>query len=184
MVRLLPGKHVMASRRFTAFLLLSFLLPQAISAADDWKQFRGPNGSGVSGETNLPVDFGPEKNVIWKTPLPPGHSSPVLAGDRIFVSAHEGEMKLLVLSLDRAGGKIVWRREILKPRAQKLHKSNSPASPSPVTDGRNVYAFFTQPTFGMFALLVNLRQGRDGLHNADGLCYRFGEFWLSRSTFG
>lgn len=156
MARLLPGKHFMTSRRFAISLLLFFMLPRAISASDDWKQFRGPNGSGVSSETNLPVEFGPEKNVIWKTPLPPGHSSPVLAGDRIFVSAHEGEMKLLVLSLDRAGGKIVWRREILKPRAQKLHKSNSPASPSPVTDGRNVYAFFTD-----FGLISFDRDGKE-----------------------
>ncbi len=46
--------------------------------AEDWSQFRGPNGTGVSITTGLPTEFGPEKNVVWKTPLPPGHSSPVL----------------------------------------------------------------------------------------------------------
>jgi len=46
-------------------------------AAEDWTQFRGPNGTGVSISTGLPTEFGPDKNVIWQTPLPPGHSSPV-----------------------------------------------------------------------------------------------------------
>jgi outer membrane protein assembly factor BamB len=118
------------------------------SASDDWSQFRGPNASGVSNETGLPVNFGPDQNVVWKTPLPPGHSSPVLTNDRIFVTAHEAN-KLLVICLDRANGKIVWQREVPKPRSQELHKSNSPASPSPVTDGQNVYAFFTD--FGLIS---------------------------------
>ena len=48
------------------------------AAAEDWPQFRGLNGSGVSVSTGLPEVFGPEKNLVWKTPLPPGHSSPVL----------------------------------------------------------------------------------------------------------
>ena len=58
------------------------------AAAEDWPQFRGPNGSGVSVSTGLPEVFGPEKNVVWKTPLPPGHSSPVLTRDRVFVTAY------------------------------------------------------------------------------------------------
>jgi outer membrane protein assembly factor BamB len=86
--------------------------------------------------------------VVWKTPLPPGHSSPVLTQNRIFVTAYEGN-KLLVICLDRTTGKIVWQREAPKQRAQALHKSNSPASPSPVTDGQNVYAFFTD--FGLIS---------------------------------
>src|SRR5215210_4339920 len=82
------------------------------SAGEEWSQFRGPNGSGVSTSTGLPVEFGPEKNVIWKTALPPGHSSPVLTRDRIFVTAHtkadannKDNYKLLVICLDRQTGK-------------------------------------------------------------------------------
>jgi outer membrane protein assembly factor BamB len=116
--------------------------------ADDWAQFRGPNASGVSNNTSLPIKFGPEENVIWKTRLLPGHSSPVLTGSRIFVTAH-AENKLFVLCLERANGKILWQREVPRPRSQELHKSNSPASPSPVTDGQNVYAFFTD--FGLIS---------------------------------
>lgn len=58
------------------------------AAAEDWSQFRGPNGTGVSATTGLPTEFGPGKNMIWKTALPPGHSSPVLMANRIFVTAY------------------------------------------------------------------------------------------------
>nr|MDQ3010939.1 PQQ-binding-like beta-propeller repeat protein [Acidobacteriota bacterium] len=150
----------------TALLFLLTLGGVSSSAADDWSQFRGPNGSGVSNDTNLPVEFGPEKNVVWKTPLPPGHSSPVLSADRIFVTAYERKSaasKLFVISLDRATGKIVWQREVPSPRKQELHKSNSPASPSPVTDGQNVYAFFTD-----FGLISFDREGKERLRMAMG----------------
>jgi outer membrane protein assembly factor BamB len=129
----------------TAFTLFALL---AEVTADEWAQFRGPNASGISNDTDLPVQFGPQQNVIWKTSLPPGHSSPVLTRTRIFITAYE-ETKLFVFCLDRANGQIIWQREVPKPRAQELHKSNSPASPSPVTDGQNVYAFFTD--FGLIS---------------------------------
>ena len=116
--------------------------------AADWPQFRGPNAFGVSDTTGLPSEFGPAKNVIWKTALPPGHSSPVLTANRIFLTAYDAE-HLYVIMLDRSTGKIMWRREVPRPRKQKLHNSNSPASPSVATDGRNAYAFFTD--FGLIS---------------------------------
>src|SRR6266849_8967097 len=109
--------------------------------AADWPQFRGPNAFGVSDTTGLPSEFGPSKNVVWRTALPPGHSSPVLSMNRIFLTAY-GEDHLYVMTLDRSTGKILWRREIPRARKQKLHASNSPASPSVATDGQNAYAFF------------------------------------------
>lgn len=88
----------------------------------------------------------PAKNVVWKTPLPPGHSSPILVGDSIFLTGWEGT-NLLTFNLDRKTGAIRWRRELGRPRQQEHHKFNTPASTSPVSDGRNVYAFFTD--FGL-----------------------------------
>ncbi len=111
-------------------------------ASDDWPQFRGANASGVGTTTGLPTEFGPGKNVVWKTALPPGHSSPVLSNDRIFVTAYDAD-HLYVITLDRSTGRILWRRAIPRERKQELHKSNSPASPSVATDGRNAFAFFT-----------------------------------------
>ena len=124
--------------------------PTKEAVAEDWSQFRGPNGSGVSATTNLPVEFGPTKNVVWKTELPPGHSSPVLTKNRIFLTAHTKEKeqyKLLVICLDRQTGKLLWQREVPRLHGGRLQLVNGPASPSPVTDGSNVYVFFQE--FGM-----------------------------------
>jgi len=133
-----------------AFFVLLLTSPTAF--AEDWTQFRGPNGSGVSPTTGLPTEFGPNKNVVWKTELPPGHSSPVLTRDRIFVTAHSKEKdnhKLFVICLDRETGKLLWQREVARSLEGRLQNVNGPASPSPVTDGENVYVFFQE--FGLIS---------------------------------
>jgi len=114
----------------------------------DWPQFRGQNAAGVADGSNLPVEFGPRKNVVWKTALPVGLSSPSVAGDRIFVTGLEND-RLLTFALDRATGRILWRREAPRPRKQELQESNHPTAPTPATDGRNVYVFFAD--FGLLA---------------------------------
>ena len=118
-----------------------------LQAADNWSRFRGPNGTGVSNATNLPVEFGPERSVKWKTPLPPGHSSPVFTDTHIFLTAHSPEKdayKLFVMALDRKTGKELWRHEVERQNKGRLELVNGPASPSPVTDGTNVYFFFQE----------------------------------------
>ncbi len=125
---------------------LALLTLATAACASDWSRFRGPNGSGVNETTGLPAEFGPQQNVLWRTPLPPGHSSPILVGDRIFLTAYEGD-KLLTFCLDRATGKIQWRREAPRDRIVKVDPRNSPASPSPVSDGKNVFVFFND--FGL-----------------------------------
>ena len=129
-----------------ALIAISFSITSAL--AEDWTQFRGPNGSGVSTSKGVPETFGPTKNVVWKTELPPGHSSPVLTRDRIFVTAHTKD-KLFVICLDRQTGKILWQREAPRAHAGRLQNVNGPASPSPVTDGTNVYVLFQD--FGMLS---------------------------------
>ena len=131
-------------------LLVAFVFASSLNclANDEWSQFRGPNGTGVSDTKGLPTEFGPNKNVVWKTELPPGHSSPVLTRDRIFVTAHNKE-SLLVIALDRQTGKILWQKEAPRAQAGRLQNVNGPASPSPVTDGTNVYVFFQD--FGMIS---------------------------------
>jgi outer membrane protein assembly factor BamB len=124
-------------------------------ADNEWSQFRGPNGTGISTAVNLPVEFGPEKNVLWKTPLPPGHSSPVLTRDRIFVTAFEGS-KLFTICLSRKDGRILWKHEVPREKQNPLQKPNNPASPSPVTDGANVYVFFQD-----FGLLSYTKEGKE-----------------------
>jgi outer membrane protein assembly factor BamB len=127
---------------------LLFLALAVSLQAGEWPQFRGVNASGVSDEKNLPIEFGPGKNEVWRTPLPPGHSSPVFSAKQIFLTAHTPE-KIFVIALDRKSGKENWRREVPRPRIAEHHKSSTPASPSCVTDGENVYALFND--FGLIS---------------------------------
>jgi outer membrane protein assembly factor BamB len=151
------------TKTIRTLIFSAFILPLSLSATGatgnsdgDWSRFRGPNGTGVSTATNLPTEFGPEKGVVWKTSLPEGHSSPVLGRSRIFVTGYSGDKKspkLFVIALDRATGKELWRREVPRLKAGRLENVNGPASPSPVTDGENVYAYFQD--FGLIAFTAD-----------------------------
>ncbi|MEM0926876.1 MAG: PQQ-binding-like beta-propeller repeat protein, partial [Planctomycetota bacterium] len=135
------------------FLINSWL---AIHATADWDRFRGPNGSGI-GESDAPVEFGIDKNLAWKAELP-GHgvSSPIVVGDRVFVTSFSGygfeageieDLKRHLTCLDRLTGKQLWSATV----AAKMPEDpwNPPgipthgyASNTPVSDGSYVYAFF------------------------------------------
>jgi outer membrane protein assembly factor BamB len=131
----------MNSRRVRLLPLICLLLFSSAVFGEDWTRFRGPNGSGISSDTGIPAEFGPEKNVVWKAALPDGLSSPVFSPTSIFVTGFDGD-KLLTIAIDRETGRIQWQREIVRERAGPLRPPNTPASPSPVTDGGNVYSFF------------------------------------------
>lgn len=122
-----------------ASALVLILAPTLL--AEDWTRFRGPNGSGVSDATGLPATFGPDENVIWKTELPDGNSSPVFGKTTIFLTGFEGE-SLFTIALERSSGRVLWRREMARERQGPLREPNRPAAPSAVTDGENVYVFF------------------------------------------
>lgn len=122
--------------------------PQLTGHPDGWTRFRGPNGSGVSNSENLPTGIGPDHNVIWKTPVPEGYSSPVLTRERVFLTAFEDD-RLLTISLDRTTGRELWRREAPRPRVERLDPRNNPAAPSPAVDKERVYVFFAE--FGLLA---------------------------------
>jgi outer membrane protein assembly factor BamB len=135
------------------------LMLALLSPTDEWTRFRGPNGTGISTAVNLPIEFGPDSNVLWKTALPPGHSSPVLTDKHIFVTAHDGsatDYRLLIIALDRRSGKIAWQREVPRLHKGRLEQVNGPASPSTVTDGNNVYAFFQE--FGLVSFTADGRE--------------------------
>src|SRR5262245_56848944 len=89
--------------------------------APDLSRSRGPNGSCVAETTGLPVEVGPARNVVWKTPLPAGSSSPILGGDRIFLTGFEGN-DLLTLCLDRKTGAVLWKKVAPRDRTEKIDK--------------------------------------------------------------
>ena len=127
----------------------------SLGADARWPQFRGPGGSGVAEETGVPVQFGPSANVLWKTALPAGHSSPVIWDDRIFVTGLE-HGRLETLCLDRGDGRVLWRRVAPAERIEKTHATNSPASPTPTTDGHRVAVYF-----GSYGLLAYDLEGKE-----------------------
>src|SRR6185436_14013282 len=98
------------------------------AAPGEWSRFRGPNGSGVAEGASLPSEFGPERNLVWKTDLPPGYSSPIVSGNRIYLTGFRAE-HLVSFALDRTTGKLLWEREAPRDRREKLDKRNHPASP-------------------------------------------------------
>ncbi|MDX1947257.1 MAG: PQQ-binding-like beta-propeller repeat protein [Pirellulaceae bacterium] len=117
------------------------------SAAEDWPQFRGPGSAGVAAkELPLPTDIGPDKHVLWKTELPPGHSSPAIIGNKIFLTAvaatDDKKEQLETICLDRTTGKIIWRAVAPHKTLENIHGIGSYAQPSPAADGERVVVLF------------------------------------------
>jgi len=138
----------------SARLAALVLVAAAPLAAADWPRFRGPNGSGIAEGRSLPASLAPE-SAAWKVAVPPGFSSPVVFGDRLFLTAYEGE-RLLVLCLSRGDGRELWRREAPRTRREKVDRRNGPASPSAAVDAERVVAFF-----GDYGLVAYDHDGRE-----------------------
>ena len=122
-------------------LAVLVLIASSLAGAEEWDRFRGPNGSGVSSSTGFPTEFGKSKNLLWRTPVRPGKSSPVLTRRHIFFTAFE-DGKLYTQCFDRASGKLLWERFVTRTRTEVVNALNHPAAITAVTDGENVYAFF------------------------------------------
>jgi outer membrane protein assembly factor BamB len=122
--------------------MLPGLLLNATSAADNWPQFRGENGSGVSPETGFSTKWSADR-IAWNVELPGvGHSSPVIWGDKLFLtSASEQGTSRILICRDAKTGTPLWTRE-MEFRASKKHPKNSWASSTPAVDGQRVYAVF------------------------------------------
>ena len=144
---------------FTMGLLL--LIGQGDKAAphDVWPQWRGPSADSVAPGKNLPIKWSQTENLAWKTPLPGwGTSTPAIWKDAVFVTTQVDERKLLLLRIDAKAGKIVWQREIGEdtPLRTGPHgvgrymNEHNMASPSPVTDGKHVWAHFGNGDFACF----------------------------------
>lgn len=131
------------------------------SSPDDtmvrWPQFRGSAGGVAADDRPLVAEFAPTKNVVWKTSLPRGCSSPCIWGDRIFLTAFDAEAnQLQTICITRDHGEIQWRRSVTAKSIEKVHEISSPATPTPATDGEAVYAYF-----GSFGLVAYDWHGRE-----------------------
>src|ERR1700730_10240456 len=93
-------------------VIVSLVFSLSLSA-DNWPQWRGPEGTGVSRERDLPINWNSQRGILWKAELPEwGDSTPAIWGDAIFITSHHDD-KLLLLRLDKANkGKIVWTQTV------------------------------------------------------------------------
>lgn len=128
--------------------------------AGDWARFRGPNGSGIStDQASIPATWSDTENLSWKAELPgPGLSSPIVVGDRIFVTSWSGyaasesdfgsleNLKRHLVCLNRKDGKILWSKSVDAVLPEDAYRGmfaeNGYASHTPVSDGENVYVFY------------------------------------------
>lgn len=137
----------MRGRGILAVILFLMSVPQ-VGWADNWTRFRGPNGQGVSAETNLPLKWSADTNVAWKTPIPgTGWSSPIVFGNRVFLTtATEQGASCRVICVHRNDGRLLWNSEVHRQKPGAKRRQNSYATPTPVTDGKRVYAVFYDGT--------------------------------------
>src|SRR5262245_39026488 len=125
-----------------------------------WPQFRGANSSGL-GEGKPPVNFGPDQDVLWKTAVGPGLSSPIIWEGRIFVTEFDRANKqLATLCIDRRTGKTLWRRTVAPEQIEEVRPISSPAGSTPATDGERVYVYFGSYGLVCYDLDGNLKWER------------------------
>jgi outer membrane protein assembly factor BamB len=143
--------------RIRRLLAVALLLGAAASAGANWPAFRGPHGDGVSPDRGLPIKWSATENVVWKTPLPgPGTSSPIVWGDRVFITCDTGRLEARkgdvakvrrhLLCLDAKSGKILWQKDVPAKLPENDYnqylREHGYVSSTPATDGERVYVFF------------------------------------------
>lgn len=136
-----------ATFRFLVFAGLLFPVPPG--RAENWPEFRGPGRQGVSGEKNLPIKWGKSENIAWSSAIPGvSWSTPIVWENRVFLTTATDEGRSCrVLALDAATGKTLWDREVFRQVPRKKETRNSYSTPTPVTDGKRVYAAFSDGSF-------------------------------------
>lgn len=132
-----------------SFSLAAFLGALTANAANDWPEFRGPTGQGLSGATNVPLNWNATNNIAWKAAIPgEGWSSPVLVDGRIYLTSavnDSNSISLRALCVNARDGRIEWNEEVFEPdpgATQAIHKKNSLASPTPIVRAGHVYVHF------------------------------------------
>ena len=124
------------------FFALAVFLTALPSSAENWPAWRGPLGTGLCAEKNLPVKWSKTENVRWRIALPePGNSTPIVWGHRVFVTQAVGERRTL-MCFNRADGRLLWQSGVTTKEKEPTHQTNPYCSASPVTDGERVIASF------------------------------------------
>jgi len=143
----MKARTILATVTFLSFTLGSF--------GQEWPRFRGPNGTGISHAKTIPTKIS-DADLNWKIELPgSGHSSPVLWGDRLFITCTGDQSGgLFLLCLNAQDGRIIWRRDFSLTPFSK-HKYNSFASSTPAVDAERVYIVWNEPEHFMLTALTH-----------------------------
>ena len=142
--------------------LLILLTLTCSAAAQNWPQWRGPYGNGVSRDPNLPIFWNEDRNLKWKCQLPRyGTSSPIIWDNAVFLTSQLEDSRLVLLRINKQTGKIEWTRVVGRAKltrgsparkGQTFHRLHNMASPTPVTDGRFVAAHFGNGDLAVYKL--------------------------------
>lgn len=121
-----------------------FMVPVAGEGAGYWPRWRGPSGQGVVDASGYTDTWSDTENVVWRSTVPGrGHSSPIVWGDRIFLTTtQDAGRRLSVLSYRRTDGQLLWETAVPEGPIEHIHPKNSQASATPTTDGERVYVSF------------------------------------------
>jgi outer membrane protein assembly factor BamB len=125
--------------------ILTILFLNLASHAEDWPQFRGPTGQGISTEHGLPLNWAEKQNIKWKVGVPgKGWSSPAIRGDRIWITTATEEGKSLrAICIDRTNGETIRNLEVFRIKSPAhINSKNSHASPTPIIEDNRVYLHF------------------------------------------
>ena len=144
----------MTSTQTFGFVLSASLLFASPAAAENWPQWRNEKGNGISTEKGLPTKWSKEENVAWRLPLPgPAGATPVVWGDKIFLTTVDGKnLDLLCVS---TAGKQLWKKTVAVGNQDARGDEGNSASPSPMTDGKHVWAFFGNGALACYDLEGN-----------------------------
>ena len=124
-------------------LSFAFLILHSSLVAGDWPAFRGPGNDGRSSETGVPREWGPDKNILWKVPLPgTSNGSPIVSGGKVFLtsSVNKGQTRTLHC-FDRTTGKELWKQSVTHPEEMPTHKTNQYGGTTPAADGQRVFVW-------------------------------------------
>ena len=125
-------------------LVVLFFFVAGLIRAENWPGWRGPSGDGISAGKSIPTKWSSTENIAWKIAVPgEGHSSPIVWGDKVFLTSSLTEKnKRILLCIDRLSGQTVWQRDVVQSPPETIHRLNSRASGTPATDGKQVYVTF------------------------------------------
>lgn len=137
--------NLMANLKFLKLIFFLLIIHSTSTLqAQNWPNWRGPNGDGTSVETNLPTQWDSITNVQWKSEVPgKGYSSPIVWGDKLFTLTAKPETHAkILLCYDSKNGDLLWQKTVLKTTFENKHNDNSYASGTPATDGKLIYVSF------------------------------------------